>query len=429
MLGMEAKEIAEYAHDLQVGLSRTSIPEFEQLPLIGMAGIVALHIRGLGEIEYGALKYVAEYHFDIPAMVLRQVLTVLAEVEYAKLLTEGTTVKKVIPAVPHFDSVYAGLGEYIGSQKLTEHEQVSVAILSELSAKPEKRDALLGRLGAGAKVFSACERIVTQGGLVLSKRARGQDILVSPAYFTDNLTALADMAAAGGAKRVEKLLHLLKQSQGWPLSMIEGRKEIAGTKLDDHEVALLRQLVGDGILKPPSIRRPHSKKAEHFVFTPRPSNVRLNASNREIYERAMGLVAAVRKGQLLPEAYRIRSPAVLLAALRDRQYLRTNSEAGHQYRNLVTLNVGTLKHTHGDRYEFHLIDTEENRSAVGEAISLVSTGEMDHGAVNKEAQILLTQGEQYVQSVIAAKNYRTINSVDLLPEARHEVEQMLLNLK
>ena len=426
---MDDKKIAEYAHDLQVGLSRTSIPDFEQLPIIGMAGIVALHIRGLGEIVYGTLKYVAEYHFEIPAMVLRQVLGILAEVEYVKLVTEGTTIKAVIPSVPHFDSVYTGLGQYVASQRLTEHEQLSVAILDELSSKPEKRDALLGRLGAGSKLFSKCEKIVTQGGLVLAKRARGHDILLSPAYFTDNLAALADLAASGGAKGVEKLLKLLKQAQGWPLSMIESRKEIAGTKLSDHEIGVLKQLVGDGILRPPSIKRPHAIKEEHFVFTPRPGMVRLDASNREIYERAMGLVAAVRKGQLLPEEYRIRYPEALLRALRDRKRLGTNSEAAHQYRNLVTLNVGTLKQTQPGRSEFRLIDTEENQAAVEEALSLVSTGEIDQGSVKKDARILLTQDEKYVQSVIAAKSYRTINAAELDPEAQREVEQMLLDLR
>lgn len=426
---MDDKQVAEYAHDLQIGLSRVSIPDFEQLPLVGMAAIVALHIRGLGAIEYGTLKQVAEYHFDIPAMMLRQVLNLLAEVEYVKLVTEGTTLKSIIPSVPHFDSVYSGLGEYLGTQTLTEHEQLSVAILDELAAKPENRDALVGRLGAAPKLFTKCEQIVTQGGLVLAKRARGQNILLSPAYFTDNLGALADLAASGRARGVEKLLNLLKQAQGWPLSLIESRKEISGTAISDHDLAVLKQLVGDGVLRPPSVKRPHAKKDEHFVFTPRPGKVRLDASNREIYERAMGLVAAVRKGQLLPEAYRIRSPVALLSALRDRKRLGANSEAAHQYRNLVALRVGTLRKTGGDRYEFQLIDTEENREAVNQAISLVSTGQMDQGTVKKEARILLTQDEKYVQSVIAAKTYRTINAADQDRDAAREVDQLLLDLK
>lgn len=106
---------AELAHDLQIGIARTSIPDFQQLPFIGMASILAIHIKGLGEIDYGILRQVADHFFDIPAMVLEQPLRILAEVGYVALVTEGKTIKKVIPSVPHFDSVYAGIGVYLAA--------------------------------------------------------------------------------------------------------------------------------------------------------------------------------------------------------------------------------------------------------------------------------------------------------------------------
>lgn len=80
---------AEFAHDLQVGLGRNSVPEFSQLPLVGMAAKLALNIRGLGEIDATILRQVADYFFDIPAMVLSPVLDVLAEIEYVQLITSG----------------------------------------------------------------------------------------------------------------------------------------------------------------------------------------------------------------------------------------------------------------------------------------------------------------------------------------------------
>ena len=137
---------AELAHDLQMGIARISIPDFHQLPFVGMASILAIHIRGLGEIDYAVLRQVADHFFDIPAMVLDQPLKILEEIGYVTLVTEGRTIKKVIPSIPHFDSVYSGLGEYLSNQSLTAHEQLSLAILDELSSKPEKRDALLGGL-------------------------------------------------------------------------------------------------------------------------------------------------------------------------------------------------------------------------------------------------------------------------------------------
>lgn len=114
----DSAELAEFAHDLQSSLHRTSIPEFDHLPMVGMAAIVALHLRGLGEIDYGVLKQVSEHYFDVPAMVLPQVLDVLADVEYVTLVTIGKSIRTVIPSVPHFKSVYEGLGEYLNNQDL-----------------------------------------------------------------------------------------------------------------------------------------------------------------------------------------------------------------------------------------------------------------------------------------------------------------------
>lgn len=419
------KKYAELAHDLQLGIARTSIPDFHQLPFIGMASILAIHIKGLGEIEYGILRQVSDHFFDIPAMVLDQPLKILEEIGYVRLISEGKSIKKVIPAVPHFDSVYSGIGDYLSNQSFTEHEQLSLAILDELSLKPEKRDALFGRLGADVKVFDRCESIAHKGGLLVSKRSRGHTILVSPAYFADNLDSLASLAASGGSTRIEKILKLIGASQGWPLSIIEQEAGLNGTRLLPDELNILRGLVSDGILKPPSIERPN-KKAEHFIFTPRPGKNRLNATQREIYERAMGLVSAMRKGQLLPEQYRIRSPEAMLIALRDRKKIRANSEAVHQYKNLVSLRVGRLQKAYGDRYEFVLIDTPENIKAVDDALSLIRCGGTSQVGVQQEALIALSQDEKYIQSIIASAKFREIGKQQLSPDETAEIEKLLI---
>ncbi len=418
---------AELAHDLQLGIARTSIPDFQHLPFIGMASILAIHIRGLGEINYGILRQVADHFFDIPAMVLDQPLKILQELGYVTLITEGKSIKTVIPSVPHFDSIYSRLGEYLSIQTLTEHEQLSLSILDELSSKPEKRDTLFRKLGADTHVFSRCETIVTQGGLLISKRSRGQTILVSPAYFADNLDSLADLAASGQATRIEKILKLIGTSQGWPLSLIEKQAELSGTHLSPDELRILRGLVSDGVLKPPSIERPN-KKAEHFIFTPKPGKIRLNATNREIYERAMGLVAAVRKGQLLPEQYRIRSPEAILSALRDRKKIGANSEAAHQYRNLVSLRIGRLKEMSGGRYQFVLIETPENLKAVDEALSLIRYGGTTQGGIQSDALIALTQDEKYIQSIASSSKFREIGKSELKPDEEAEIDKLLLGL-
>lgn len=421
-------ERAEFAHDLEVGLARKSVPEFDQLPVVGRAGKLALNIKGLGEIDGAVLRQVADHFFDIPAGTLNSALEVLAEVEYVQLITEGRTIKKVIPNVPHFSSVYDGLGRYLGTITLTEHEEVAIAILGELRTKPDKRDALMGRLGAEAPVFRRVETVATEGGLVIPKRAKGQDILVSPFYFADSLDVLAMKAASGGAKEIARVLDLLKKSQGWPLSLIAKHGEISGHKLTPSEMALLHELVADGVLRPPSLSVSKTGQTEHFVFTPAPGAGRLDGAGREIYERTMALVAAVRKGQLLPENYRIKYPVALLGKLRTAKSIGASSEAAAQYSNLVTLRVGTLVKTAGDRYQFNLIDTPENLRAVDDAIQMFKDGAAVIG-VNEEARLALQRDESYIQSLVSATKLRATERPALDPESRQMYDQLILDLR
>lgn len=271
--------------------------------------------------------------------------------------------------------------------------------------------------------------MVSTSGLVISKRARGHDILVSPTYFADNLDSLADIAAAGGATRVERILKLIQQAQGWPLSLIERNKEVAGSKISDDELAILKSLVSDGILKPPTIVNQSNKRVEHFIFTPRPGRIRLNASKRNIYEKAMGLLTSVRKGQLLEDRFKIKYPIALLSKLKEQKWIGASSEAPAQYRNLVDLHVGHLEHVSGDRYRLRLVDTPENTAAIEEAISLYSTGAMSQAGIDEDARIALSQDESYIQSVAASKEFRKINTVELGDDEKREVEQLLLDLR
>ena len=193
---------------------------------------------------------------------------------------------------------------------------------------------------------------------MISQRSRGRDIIASPLYFSGNLDGLIDIAASGDTPVVHKLLKLISQNQGLPLSSITKDKEIVTTGISDDELTLLHGLAEKGIIKPPSIVRPN-KTEEKFIFTPAPGKVRMSAANREIYEKGMALAAAVRKGQLLPEQYRIRSPQALLYRLGERKWIGASTEAAHQYRNLAVIGLGRLEHRGGGFYRFHLIDIPE----------------------------------------------------------------------
>lgn len=423
---MSAKT-AEFAYDLHAGLAALQVAEFEDLPVVGMAATLAIHIKGLGDIDYEVLRKVSDHFLSIPSYMLRRVLEILADVGYVHLLTSGKSIKTVTPRIPAFESVYVGLTDYADTElDLNEHEQATVAILAKLYDAPVNKDRLRNDLGIDTLVFSRSLELGQRSGIVTEHTARGKQILISPFYFADNLQGLADVVASSGTPALQTTLQKVKDNQGWPLSLALRTGEIGGVKLSTTELQLVGKLAAEGIVKPPTIK--FQNRVESFLFTPKPGAGRLNAANREVYERAMALISAVRKGQLLPDAYKIRSPVRILESLRDSGFLGSNSEAKDQYQNLVVLRVAHLRETSPGRWQLHLNRTPENEAAINLAIELLRTGTMSGMEVDKEARLAMSKGEEYVQSLISAADLRKRQKQISDPQAIHEFEQLLLKL-
>ncbi|MFN6531113.1 hypothetical protein [Nostoc sp. ChiSLP03a] len=424
-MSLTKKQVAEFAFDIQNGVGRTDIPDFDILRNVGMAASLAVHIRGLGEIDYEVLRKVSDHYFDIHSFALPNVLTILAELEFIQLITSTTKIKKVIPQVPKFQDIYEIIGNYPNLGDFNEHEQAILAILGELYKKPDNKDRLLNTIGIEPEVFNRCLTIGSTGGFIREHRAREKTILVSPYYFADNLNSLADIVAKNGASEIEKVLNFIRNHQGWPLSLIEQQSEIGGIKLNNLQKSLITTLASEGVLKPPTIT--FSNRTESFIFTPHPGSSRLNASNRETYERAMALVSSVRKGQLLPDLYKIRSPLQILEALKNKGYLKSNSEANVQYKNLVVLKVAYLKQIGNSRWQLHLHETQENLDALNLAINILRTGEISNMEVNQEARIALSKDEKYIQSIIASKELRVRKKQEIDEQTALEFEKLILS--
>ena len=422
------KAIAEFAFDLHAGLASHRVSEFDDLRLVGMAATLSIHIRGLGEIDYEVLRKVSDHLMAIPSIALEKVLDVLDEIGFVKLVRSGKRIVRIIPNIPIFDDVYEGIGRYADAEcVLNSHESATLQILGALQDAPANKDALFNNLGIEKPLFDRCVTLGSGSGILSEHQARGRTILISPFYFADNLDGLADAAASVGSSAIKTTLNKVKMNQGWPLGLISKTGEIGGSKLDSTELALVKKLSAEGIVKPPTIR--FGTTSQSFLFTPKPGSTRLNAANREIYERAMALISAVRKGQLLADSYRIKWPLAILRALRDKGYLRANSEARDQYRNLVVLRVANLKRVSSTTWQLHLHKTPENERALTVAISLLKSGDLAGMEVNQDARIALAKDEEYIQSLISASNLKKRERELKNPEAEFEFEQFLLKLK
>jgi hypothetical protein len=194
-MSLTSKQVAEYAFDLQVGLEGADVPEYEVAKTIGKAAVLAVNLRGLGEVQYGTLRLVAAHHFHIRSDVLDGTLKTLADLELIKLVTTGETIHQIIPDIPHFDNVYERVGTYADVKPLNELEQLTIEMLNRLYRSPVNRDALRARLSADANAFATSLQIGIDAGLMIDQRARGCDVVASPLYFSGNLEGLIDIAA------------------------------------------------------------------------------------------------------------------------------------------------------------------------------------------------------------------------------------------
>src|ERR1035441_4948558 len=118
-----ASEIAARCHEIQTGLAMKEVPEFDNLSVIGMAVRLALHVRGLPAVNYETLKLVANHFLGIPPVGVKRIVETLAEVDFVKLVTEGKTIKAVVPTVPYYETLYEKLGDYAVDGGFNEAEQ------------------------------------------------------------------------------------------------------------------------------------------------------------------------------------------------------------------------------------------------------------------------------------------------------------------
>jgi hypothetical protein len=427
VLTVEPKIIAARCHEIQTCLGTRTVPEYEQLIIVGMAVKVALHIRGLPLIDYETLKLVCYHFLDIPSYVLTQVIHLLAEIEFVYLQTEGNTIKAVLPDVPYYEDLYEGIGEYLDTElQFTEAEQLTLAIVEKLAHAPDNVDRLRNDLGADAALFNRNLEYGKQGRFLVVKKHRSRNIVINPVYFSENIEIFADHVAATNSTSVANLLDALKSFQGWPLSLIKANASIGTIDIQPDQIRLLERLAQEGIVKPPTITTTHSGET-NFLFTPTPSATNLNPMKRDIYEKAMAIVAAIRQGQLLPEKYAIHSPAAVLYTLKTNLKLsKATTEFSQQYKNLVHLRVGQLKSIGHGYHEFHVIDTPDNREALDMAYKLVVLGQVRGLEVDEDARRALQSEQKYVESLVASARLREREPIPLSEEQIDELENLLL---
>lgn len=419
-------EVASRAHEIQVGLGTTEVPEFDRLTFIGMAVRLALHIRGLPPLSYENVRLIGYHLLDIPLGSIQNVVHLLAEIEFVKLGTENKTIKTVLPDVPYYENLHQELGNYALGGHFNEAEQLTLNIVHRLATAPDNVDALRGRLGADAALFRRTIAIGAEGCYLRMIRARGRDILLTPTYFSQNSEVFADLIAGGGGAQVAKVLSAIKRAQGFPLALVEQTNKLGQVDLTPEESKMVIRLAQDGVVKPPSIHTQHAGE-NFFLFTPTPSGAALATTKRDIYEKAMAVVAAARQGQYLAKAYRLHNPGGLIYTLkRDMKLSRATTEASQQYQNLIRMRIALLSDAGAGYKQLHIIDTPENREALKIALDLVDEGDSKGIEVDDAARHALQQDQKFVESMVASSALAKTKKISLTEQQQFELDLAFL---
>jgi hypothetical protein len=423
----DAPTLVARCNEIQTSLANKEVPEFESIPELGMAVRLALQVRGLPLIDYQVLKLAANHYLGIHTLAVERIVRLLGEVEFVRIQSTGSSIKGVLPTVPYYDDLFAQLGEYATTQRVfNEAEQLAIHLVDKLAKSPEKIDTLRNATGADRKLFDRNLKIGVDGSYLVKRRHRGRDIVLNPVYFSENAELFSDAVAGSGAESVRQVLDAVTKAQGWPLSLVEKAARIGAIDITEDQVQLLKRLAQDGAVKPPMIETTYAGQ-NYFVFSPTPSAVALSPTKRDIYERAMAIVAAVRQGQLLPRQYAIRSPAAVIYTLRrDLKLSRATTEATQQYKQLNHLRIGRLVPVGSGYSEFHIIDQPENLEALDIAYGLISGDTVKGMEVDEHARMALQQDQHYVESLIASSELRNREKVTLSPEQAEQLDLLLL---
>lgn len=423
---MDSKIAVARCHEIQLAIKDKEVSKFEAITEIGMAVQLALHIKGLSTIDFEILKLVASTMLGIPRIAVKRIVELLAEVEFVRIYSVDNKIKSIVPVIPFFDGLYEGIGEYLSNQATPdEFEKLTLAIVDRLAGSPYNQDTLADHLGADRKSFNDSIEIGNKGGFLITRRARAKNIILNPSYFSENADIFIDHAAKNGAVGIKRTIELIQKSQGWPLSIIESTMSINGESISADDLNLLKKLAQDGAIKPPKITTSH-KGENIFIFTPTPGMTKLNPLNREIYEKALAIVSAVRQGQLLPNHFKIRNPAALLYRLKSDLQLRPTSDYAEQYKNLVSYRVAKLERLTNGYTQLKIIDTPENREALNIAYRMVQGSYAPELGLDSEAQKAMTSSNEYVESLISSRKMREKETITLSDEKAFEYEQMLL---
>jgi hypothetical protein len=409
---MDKLDIGLRTQDFHEGLRETKAfgPKeayFENTLLIGKAGVLAMHLRGLLYIDdYIVLKFAAG-QLGIGALELPAVLRELEEVDFIRVIRSGEQIKRIDIRVPEFRNGYEDLGVRWQDLGPSEIEQAGVETLQGLMRLPIKEADLIRSLGIKPEEYAILRDVMENGQVLRIQTIAGEKIIYTPLAVDGNPTVYLQWTEKFPSK-VSEALKILTDHQGMPIT-----DPIISSN------ASLQDAILTGVLVP--VRVKGSTGEQEFLFAPRGG---LTSEERIILDKARAILACVRYGQKFAAGRPILYPKRILETLHDnKRFRKGHPDLYTQYGVLVEKFIGHPIDEGGGRWNFEIHDTAENMKAFDIAISLLEIGETPTAKLDIEARKAVLATSDYLSP--PSTRVRLAESFKGSPETQAEIIKQL----
>ena len=398
LLSSRLEEINEGLCGQTGGLSEI---HFHKSKRLGAAVRIANIIKGQDVISNYDFLLAAAGELRIQADTLEKALGELEEIGYVTLHRSGGEITKVEERVPLLEEQYDAIGEKWRNSNPSNIEKSTITLIDDLMVAPQRERLLISKYGFDNKAFQIIKDVGKTGAFYASYNSPvdGTTVGYSPLYHDENPEKIMKLFERFASEDVSKKIREIRNYQGLPVETIND--------------PLLTEAIKMGCIPTPSVNSSSGEK--YFAFTPLQGVGKLE---KALLEKARAIISCVRYGQHFAGVTKIKEPLDILHALQIRKTIGSHSEILQQYALLHKLGVGKIvkDRIHTGRYNFHLLDTEDNMRALSLAIQYLTVKEVikPDFATTKAKQLLMPGITGYYGSTTSTRmSMRTVQTTKM----------------
>ncbi len=365
---LEKTSIGIKIHDIHNGLIQATgaivETELDLLKVLGAAIQLATTIKDHEIIKDLRPFYAAAGELKIPRPLAKESLQHLEALGFVRLKwdTGRMNVTRIDVIVPTLSKVYNDFGDYFLSENKSNFAKTLVFLIDKLSMFPHKEKDIKSQLIISTEDYDIIKDIGKSTSLLdtyISPKD-SESIIYSPIYWDDNPKSIFELLSVHKSTELLKALNSIKQYQG-----------ISGENLNEK---VLQDGIELGCL--PTLSVTSTSGLKKFVFTPQ---LGVDRVEKVLLHKARVLLSCVRYGENFAGITRIFDPEKLINALAGRGFIKGHSESLKQYESARNQGLVQLIPSHGDKYEVHFIDNDENEKVIQMAREMLTIGEVAKG--------------------------------------------------